>query len=301
MQINKINIESIKSKKSLKELLEFSIINIDKPSGPTSFSVDLIIKEALNLSKTSHFGTLDPMVTGVLPVALSRACRLMPYFIGKTKTYIGIMRIHEEITEKRLNEEIKKFIGKIIQLPPVKSRVKREERQREIYRFEILEINENKKDILFLAEVQAGTYIRKLISDLGEKINGAHMLELRRIQASIFNENESHTIYEFLEAVEKYKKSGNEKPLRKMLIPGEIISEVLPVIQIKKQYITKLYHGSPLFKEYIDNPEKAKELKTEEKIAVFNEDKFIGTFKIIKSNNILAQPEFILQPIWKQK
>ena len=295
---NVINLEKIKQNKTLKELLEFSIINIDKPSGPTSFSVDLIIKNALNLKKTSHFGTLDPAVTGVLPVALSRACRLMPYFIGKTKTYIGIMRIHEEISEKKLNEEIKKFIGTITQLPPVKSRVKREERQREIYKFEILEISESKKDILFLAEVQAGTYIRKLISDLGEKIQGAHMLELRRIQASIFNENESHTIYEFLEAVEEYKKTKNEDKLRKMLIPGEIISQVIPVIHVKEQYINKLYHGLPLFKEFIDNLEETKELKTDEKIAVFNDDKFIGTFKIIKdSKQILAKPEFVLQPI----
>src|SRR3989338_193321 len=297
MNSKNTNLETIKSKKTLKELLEFSIINIDKPSGPTSFSVDLIIKNALNLKKASHFGTLDPMVTGVLPVALSRACRLMPYFIGKTKTYIGIMRIHEEISEKKLNEEIKNFIGKITQLPPVKSRVKREERQREIYRFEILEVSENKKDILFLAEVEAGTYIRKLVSDLGEKIQGAHMLELRRIQASLFKEAESYTIYEFLEAVEEYKKTKNEEPLRKMLIPGEIISQVLPIFQVKKQYINKLYHGSPLFKEYIDNLEKAKEVNLDEKIAVFSEDKFIGTFKIVKSERILANPEFILQPI----
>ncbi|MBS3091912.1 RNA-guided pseudouridylation complex pseudouridine synthase subunit Cbf5 [Candidatus Pacearchaeota archaeon] len=297
MNSKNTNLETIKSKKTLKELLEFSIINIDKPSGPTSFSVDLIIKNALNLKKASHFGTLDPMVTGVLPVALSRACRLMPYFIGKTKTYIGIMRIHEEISEKKLNEEIKNFIGKITQLPPVKSRVKREERQREIYRFEILEVSENKKDILFLAEVEAGTYIRKLVSDLGEKIQGAHMLELRRIQASLFKEAESYTIYEFLKAVEEYKKAKNEEPLREMLIPGEIISKVLPIFQVKKQYINKLYHGSPLFKEYIDNLEKAKEVNLDEKIAVFSEDKFIGTFKIVKSERILANPEFILQPI----
>ena len=295
MNSKNTNLETIKSKKTLKELLEFSIINIDKPSGPTSFSVDLIIKNALNLKKASHFGTLDPMVTGVLPVALSRACRLMPYFIGKTKTYIGIMRIHEEISEKKLNEEIKNFIGKITQLPPVKSRVKREERQREIYRFEILEVSENKKDILFLAEVEAGTYIRKLVSDLGEKIQGAHMLELRRIQASLFKEAESYTIYEFLKAVEEYKKAKNEEPLREMLIPGEIISKVLPIFQVKKQYINKLYHGSPLFKEYIDNLEKAKEVNLDEKIAVFSEDKFIGTFKIVKSERILANPEFILR------
>lgn len=293
-----IDIEKIRQEKPIKDLLEFSIINIDKPSGPTSFSVDQIIKENLKLTKTSHFGTLDPLVTGVLPIALSRACRLMPYFIGKKKTYVGIMRLHKEVPVETLNKEINNFIGQITQLPPVKSRVKRQERKREIYTFRILEISENKKDILFEAEVEAGTYIRKLIHDLGEKIEGAHMLELRRTKASIFEENSSITLFKFLETVEEYKK-GNEGPIREILIPGEIISKTLPVIQIKKEYIEKLYHGSQLFKEFVKEPDK---IKNEEKIALFYNNKFIGVFQTIHSKNkdILARPEFILQPIKEQ-
>ena len=291
-----INIEKLQAEKSIKELLEFSIINIDKPSGPTSFGVDVIVKKALNINKTSHFGTLDPMVTGVLPVALGRACKLMPYFIGKRKKYVGIMRLHKPVSIKELNSEIKNFVGKITQMPPVKSRVKREFREREIYTFDILEISENKKDVLFETEVEAGTYIRKLIDDLGKNIRGAHMLELRRIQASIFNENNAIDIYKFLEAVEEYKKV-NENPLRNILIPGEIISKILPVVEIKKQYIKKLYHGSPLFKEYLKN-DKLGKLNTD-KIAVFCENMFIGTFKKSeKENNItIAHPEYVLQPI----
>src|SRR3989344_2801342 len=113
----------MKQTKSIQELLKFSIINLDKPSGPTSFSVSDFIRKSLNLNKTSHFGTLDPQVTGVLPVALSRACRLNEYFMHKDKTYIGIMRLHKETDLKVLNEIVKKFIGKITQLPPVRSSV----------------------------------------------------------------------------------------------------------------------------------------------------------------------------------
>ena len=99
----------IKSKKSIKELLEFSIINIDKPTGPTSFSVSQFVKNALGISKTSHLGTLDPQVTGVLPVALNRACRLNEYLIHRDKVYIGIMRLHmDKISEEKLNKEMKK-------------------------------------------------------------------------------------------------------------------------------------------------------------------------------------------------
>ncbi|MFA5020048.1 MAG: RNA-guided pseudouridylation complex pseudouridine synthase subunit Cbf5 [Candidatus Pacearchaeota archaeon] len=286
-----INLEEIKKRKKIKELLEFSIINIDKPAGPTSFSTDLVIKTALGINKTSHFGTLDPAVTGVLPVALGRACRLMNYFIGKKKTYVGIMRVHKETSEKELNKIIKEFIGEITQLPPVKSRVKREERQRTVYSFKILEHDRN--DFLFETEVQAGTYIRKLCDDIGKKIGGAHMLELRRTKASIFEESKSYTIYEFLDAVEKCKKC-DEKDLRKMLIPGEIISEVLPIVQIKKEAVGKIYHGSPIFKTNIEGSTPKSEIA-----AGFYKDRFIGVFKIVNEKGVIAKPEFVLQPINK--
>ena len=224
-----MDLEKIKNEKPIKELLEFSILNIDKPSGPTSFQVDEQIKKAFGLSKTSHFGTLDPKVTGVLPVALGRACKLSEYFMHKDKTYVGIMHLHSDISEKELKEQMKKFIGKIMQKPPIKSRVKRQEREREIKKFEILEKQE--KEVLFLAEVEAGTYIRKLVSDLGLKIGGAHMTELRRIKACIFSEDDESfvNLYEFKEAVEEFKQ-GKEEKLRKMLIPAEIISQILPVV-----------------------------------------------------------------------
>ena len=72
--------------KSIKELLEFSFINIDKPSGPTSFQVSDYVREQLGARKTSHMGTLDPAVSGVLPIALNRACKLSPYLMKKNKS-----------------------------------------------------------------------------------------------------------------------------------------------------------------------------------------------------------------------
>ncbi|MBI2004113.1 hypothetical protein HYS72_01480 [Candidatus Pacearchaeota archaeon] len=80
-----MDVNKIKSQKSILELLEFGIINIDKSSGPTSFNVSDFVKKKLNLRKTSHFGTLDPKVTGVLPVALNRACKLTGFFLGENK------------------------------------------------------------------------------------------------------------------------------------------------------------------------------------------------------------------------
>ena len=109
-----MDIEKIKSQKTIQELLEFGIINIDKSSGPTSFNISDFVKKKLNLRKTSHFGTLDPKVTGVLPVALNRACKLSGYFLGENKEYIGIMRFHEEVSLEKIKEKIKeKFTVKV--------------------------------------------------------------------------------------------------------------------------------------------------------------------------------------------
>jgi len=281
-----IDLEKIRREKGIKELLQFAIINIDKPTGPTSFSVSQYVKRALGLAKTSHLGTLDPQVTGVLPVALSRACRLNEYFMHRNKTYVGIMRLHTDVAEKKLEAAIKKFIGKIMQLPPVRSRVKRAIREREVKSFDILEIEG--KDILFYTEVQAGTYIRKLCDDIGKEIGGAHMLELRRTKAGIFDETKTINLYDFDKAVESWKK-GDESALRNILNPAEIIAEVLPVVQANPEKRKQLLTGKPLMKQDIKG-----NLPEEEKFALFLGDTFIGAYKKVSEGDIIARSEFIL-------
>ncbi|OGJ11931.1 hypothetical protein A3K62_01435 [Candidatus Pacearchaeota archaeon RBG_16_35_8] len=289
-----MDINKLKDKKTTEELLEFGIINIDKPSGPTSFDVSDFVRKKANLRKTSHFGTLDPNVTGVLPIALNRACKLTGFFLGENKEYVGIMRLHEEIDVKKLQEIInKKFMGKIMQKPPVKSRVKRVEREREIMSFEILEKDENGKDYLFRAEVQGGTYIRKLIDDLGKELGiGAHMLELRRVRAGIFDEKSIVNVYDYEKALDEYN-NGNDKKLRSIIIPGEIISSLYPVVNVNTEFVKKLYTGSPLF---IKNLDKKYNINGG-RCCVFSGDKFIGVYSVINSKEVFAMPEFVLQPI----
>ena len=279
-----INIKKIQRDKPIGELLKFAIINIDKPTGPTSFTVSDFVRRSLGLNKTSHFGTLDPTVSGVLPVALGRACRLNEYFMHKNKTYVGIMRLHSDVEEKKLKEEIKKFIGKIIQTPPVKSRVKRAPREREVKSFEILEIEG--KDVLFSTEVEAGTYIRKLCDDIGKQIGGAHMLELRRIKAGIFSEENSINLYDFESAFREYME-GKEENLRKILIPGEIIYEVLPVVKLKSGNMEKILTGKPLMKEDIGK------LPEFERFALFRKETFLGCYKKVSEGEIIAKAEFV--------
>ena len=288
--MEKLDLEKLKKSKTTEELIKFGVINIDKPSRPTSFMISQYVKSALKLNKTSHLGTLDPQVSGVLPIALGRACRLNDYLMHRNKTYVGIMRLHKEVSEPILKKVISEFIGVISQLPPVKSNVKRAFRQREIHSFDIIEINGT--DILFKTEVEAGTYIRKLCSDMGEKLGGAHMLELRRVAAGSFSEEKSINLYDFDKIMEEYKK-GNDKPLREIIIPGELVANLNPVVHIDKQVVKKVLTGSPIFPKFLSDKKEIINLNKDDKICIFSDKTFIGCYNFIGDKNITAVPEFV--------
>lgn len=288
-----MDFEKLKDKKTIKELLEFGIINFDKLPGMTSFDVSDYVRKKLGLKKTSHFGTLDPMVTGVLPIALSRACKLTGFFLGEDKEYIGTMHMHEDVSLEEIDKAIKeKFIGVITQLPPVRSSVKRQEREREIKNFKLL--NKDGKNVSFLVECQGGTYVRKLVYDLGEAMGiGAHMIGLKRIRAGIFTEKGMISKGEFDKAVEEYKK-GNENKLREMIIPAEIVSTVYPVVELKKTDLDRVLHGAPIMDDMIENKKKFEKNKT---ICIFEKERFVGMFKVVNEGRTFALPMFVLQPI----
>ena len=304
-----IDLEKLKKNKSIKELLEFGIIVFDKPADCTSFDVSDFVRRKLRLNKTSHFGTLDPMVTGVLPIALGRAVKLTGFFLGDDKEYIGTMRIHEDVSLDEIRKVInEKFMGTIIQLPPVRSSVKRQEREREIKKFELLEKKERphdvqsissksrNKDISFLVECQGGTYVRKLVHDLGEKMGiGAHMIGLKRIRAGIFIEKEMTSKEEFEKAVEEYEK-GNEEKLRKIIIPAEIISEVYPIVEVKKEFVDMIRHGAPIYHKFLI---KKLNLENGKKFCLFDNEKFVGMFKVINEGEYFARSEFTFQQVNK--
>ena len=228
------------------EIIGYGVININKPQGPTSHQVSDYVQKILNITKAGHSGTLDPNVTGVLPVALGRATRIVQGLLTSAKEYVGIMHLHKDVDENKLKETIKKyFIGKIKQIPPLKSSVKRVERTREIYYFEILEKEE--KDALFIVGCQAGTYIRKLIHDLGQKLKtGAHMLELRRTKAGPFSEETLFTLQDLTDAYYFYKNESNDKFLRKIIQPMENAIKHLPKIWVFDTTVDTLCHGADL-------------------------------------------------------
>ena len=233
-------------KRPIKELISNGMVNIDKPKGPTSHQVSDYAQKILGIEKAGHSGTLDPQVTGVQPLGLGKSTRITEFLLTAPKEYVGVMHLHKEVERETLNSAIEKFIGKIQQLPPIKSAVKRELRTREIYEFEILEIKE--KDVLFRVKCQAGTYIRKLCHDLGQALGtGAHMAELRRTRAGPFGE-EDHlvTLQDLQDALYLYEKEGKEEFLRYCLQPVETALKYIPKCWVLDTALLSISHGRDL-------------------------------------------------------
>ncbi len=298
--------------KDIKELLNFGLVNFDKPAGPTSYSVSEFVKRQLGLKKTSHMGTLDPKVTGVLPITLGRACKLAGYFIKHDKTYVGVLETHKECKIEDLQALIdENFTGKIFQTPPHRSAVKVAEREREVYFWNLLEASEDGRYFLFESRVEGGTYIRKLCSDLGEMIGGAHMGELRRTEAGIFDESDVVRLEDFEVAVMEWKAfgghdsgepNGNEKKLREMIVPAEVaIKKVLPFIEVDKSAVKSLYIGRPLFMSNVIGAKIGKkkvvigdiEIAEGDSVAAFCGNKFIGIYRRSSEEIIFGRAEFV--------
>jgi len=229
--------------RSIKELLNYGIVNIDKPSGPSSHQVSSYVRDILHIKKAGHSGTLDPKVTGVLPVALGRGTRIVNSLLTAGKEYVCLMRVHDDYDEKELRRIFKEFVGEIEQVPPVRSAVKRQKRKRRIYYIDIIEIID--KYVLFRVGCQAGTYIRKLCSDIGKKLGtGAHMAELRRTRAGPFDETTLCTLQDLADAYYYYKEEDNDKELRRIIMPVERGVEHLVKVWVLDSTVDTLCHGA---------------------------------------------------------
>ena len=175
-------------KRSVEQLLNYGLILLDKPPGPTSHQVVAWAKKILEIPKAGHSGTLDPQVTGVLPLGLGDATKALGVLLFGSKEYQGLGRLHSLPSKEKLDDILKEFCGDIYQRPPQRSAVSRQTRIRKIFELELLEQKE--RLILIRIACESGTYIRKLIYDIGEVLGpGATMVELRRTRVSQFHEN----------------------------------------------------------------------------------------------------------------
>ncbi|MCU0852706.1 MAG: RNA-guided pseudouridylation complex pseudouridine synthase subunit Cbf5 [Thermoplasmata archaeon] len=230
--------------RSLAELLQDGVVVIDKPSGPTSHQVTSWAADIMGVSKAAHGGTLDPRVTGVLPVGVGNAVRAMDALHYGTKAYVGVMRMHGNVDPKRLMEVFSEFTGEIFQTPPMRSAVKREMRTRRVEALRLLEVSG--RDVLFDVECEAGTYIRSLCVDMGDALaTGAHLQDLRRTRAGALTEADAVSLHDLKDAFEEHK-TGNDQLLRSMLRPKEVLVAQIPKVEVKDSAVDAICHGASL-------------------------------------------------------
>ena len=233
-------------KRTIEQLLNYGIILLDKPPGPTSHETVAWTKRILNISKVGHSGTLDPQVSGVLPLGLGEATKSLGVLLYGPKEYHALGRIHSLPSKEKLNEVINMFKGEIYQKPPQRSAVVRKTRTRTIYELEVLE----QKERLLLMRVlcEAGTYIRKLYYDIGEILGpGGTMIELRRTRVDQFRETDGLvTLHELADAYAFWKEKKDDSKLMKIIRPVEIALSELKSVIIRDSAVDAMCHGAQL-------------------------------------------------------
>lgn len=165
-------------KRPLADYIRYGVINLDKPSNPSSHEVVAWIRRILRVEKTGHSGTLDPKVTGNLIVCVERATRLVKSQQGAGKEYVCIARMHSAVPggQAKVARALETLTGALFQRPPLISAVKRQLRIRTIYQSKLIEYDEDRHLCVFWVSCEAGTYIRTLCVHLGLLLGtGAHM------------------------------------------------------------------------------------------------------------------------------
>lgn len=178
-------------------------------------------------------------------MALEEATKVVQGFLYSGKEYVCLMQVHADTSESTIRDLLNEFVGEIYQKPPLRASVKREPRKRFIYQLDVCEIDGRK--VLFRCSCQAGTYMRKLCSDVGEVLGcGAHMRELRRTRAGPFVEDDSLVTLHQLSAAQSDFESGDDSALRKIIQPMEVALTSLPKVVIRDSAVDSVCHGADL-------------------------------------------------------
>ncbi|MDH5779229.1 MAG: RNA-guided pseudouridylation complex pseudouridine synthase subunit Cbf5 [Candidatus Bathyarchaeota archaeon] len=234
------------NERPIQDYIRFGIINLDKPAGPSSHEVTAWAKRLLDIERAGHGGTLDPKVTGILPVALQEAAKTLQALLYSGKEYVCVTRLHAKVDEPKIQGVLNEFQGTIYQRPPIRASVKRQLRTRKIYYLNLLETNE--RNILFQVACQAGTYIRKLSHDIGEALGcGAHMQELRRTRSGpLAEDTKLVTLHDVAYYQTKWKETDNPEWLYNFIQPMETALQLLPKVTVRDSAVDAICHGANL-------------------------------------------------------
>jgi len=236
-------------KRTLQEYMHYGVINLDKPSNPSSHEVVAWIKRMLRVEKTGHSGTLDPKVTGCLIVCIDRATRLVKAQQSAGKEYVGIVRLHSAIeNETKLLKALETLTGALFQRPPLIAAVKRQLRIRTIYESKLVDYDATRNLGVFWVSCEAGTYVRTLCVHLGLLVGtGGHMQELRRVRSGILSENQNLvTMHDLLDAQYVYDQSKDESYLRRIVMPLEVLLTNYKRVVVKDSAVNAICYGAKL-------------------------------------------------------
>ncbi len=237
-------------KRPIESLLYYGLVLVDKPAGPSSHEVVAWVKRILEIEKAGHSGTLDPGATGLLPIGLGEGTKALSVLLLGPKEYYAIARLHSHVSDDRLKRVISEFTGEIYQRPPQRSSVRRVTRVRTVYEFDHLETYD--RLVLMRILCQAGTYIRKIIYDIGEVLSpGATMVELRRTRVSNLSEQNNGSgglvrLHDLADAYQRYKETKDDEKLRRLVIPIEHCLEGIRGVMVRDTAVDALCHGAPL-------------------------------------------------------
>jgi H/ACA ribonucleoprotein complex subunit 4 len=228
------------------EYIRYGVINLDKPAGPTSHEVAAWIKKIMRLTRIGHGGTLDPKVTGVLPITLEDSTKIVQALLYSGKEYVCVMKLHGGAKEEHVRKVLEEFEDVIYQRPPLRSSVKRQLRTRRIYYIDFIEMDG--RNVLFKVGCEGGTYIRKLCYDMGEILGcGAHMQELRRTRAGPFVENNNKvTLHDVAYWFAEWQEKKEKKLLQEFIQPMETALALTPKIVVRDSAVDALCHGANL-------------------------------------------------------
>ncbi|WP_416176362.1 tRNA pseudouridine(55) synthase TruB [Clostridium sp.] len=244
------------------------ILNINKPKGMTSFDVVKKVKSICNMKRVGHTGTLDPGASGVLPICIGRATKLVDYIMEGSKTYVATLKLgvvtdtydkygkivfesNLDVNEKEIIDSIMSFKGNISQIPPMYSalkvngkrlyelarkgiKVERKTRNITIYSIDILKVD--LPYVKFEVKCSKGTYIRSLCHDIGQKLGcGGTMWELLRTHSGGFDISDSISVLDL-----------NEVNVFQHLIPMDMALEGYPCVHIEDNFKKHVLNGLPI-------------------------------------------------------
>lgn len=296
----------MKLKNSLGDLMD-GVINLFKPRGMTSHDAVKILRKILKTKKIGHIGTLDPNASGVLPLCIGKATRIVEYLQDLDKEYIAELTLglrtdtqdtegrviatsDKEVDESLIYTIMEKYVGNLSQIPPMYSALKykgkklyelaregktvdRQPRNIKIYEQKIIAIQDC-KSILFYVKCSRGTYIRTLCDDIGMDLGTyGYMSYLIRTGVGNFKINDSYSI----EYIEKISKDN----INRIIIPMDKALVHLDEFHVEDRFYGKLISGN-IIKVKPDHMD-----KINENLRIYCKNRFIGVGKLVtKDSNI---------------